>query len=55
MPRNKLPTEKKKVRFMTIYVEPKFIGKLDKEQVNNFINQLQSEALQKCADENLKK
>jgi hypothetical protein len=26
-----------------------------KEQVNNFINQLQSEALQKCADESLKK
>jgi len=26
-----------------------------KQQVNNFINQLQSEALQKCADEILKK
>jgi hypothetical protein len=25
-----------------------------KQQVNNFINQLQSEALQKCADESLK-
>ena len=26
-----------------------------KQQVNNFINQLQSEALKKCADESLKK
>jgi len=25
-----------------------------KQQVNNFINQLQSEALKKCADESLK-
>lgn len=55
MPRNKLPKEQKKVRLMTIYVEPTFIGKIDKTKVNEFINKLQSEALQKCADENLKK
>jgi hypothetical protein len=43
MPRNKLSKELKKVRLMTIYVEPKYIGKIDKQKVNQFINQLQED------------
>ena len=36
-------------------VVPKDYHDTMKEQVNNLINQLQKEALQKCADESLKK
>jgi hypothetical protein len=54
MPRNKLPKEQKKVRFMTIYVEPKFIDLIDKDQVNKFITKLQNDALDKCVAEVLK-
>lgn len=35
-------------------VVPKLQHNSIKEQVNNLINQLQKEALQKCADESLK-
>ena len=35
-------------------VVPEHIHDSMKEQVNNLINQLQSQALQKCADESLK-
>jgi len=55
MPRNKLPTEQKKVRLMTIYVEPKFVDVLDKSEISKFINQLQTQALDKCVAENYKK
>jgi len=54
MPRNKLPQEQKKVRWMTIYVDPKAIPRMDKSEVNQLINRLQSESLSKCADEALK-
>jgi len=55
MPRNKLPIEQKKVRLMTIYVEPKFVYVLDKSEISKFINQLQTQALDKCVAENLNK
>jgi hypothetical protein len=55
MPRNKLPTEQKKVRLMTIYVEPKFVDVLDKSEISKFINQLQTQALDKCVAENYKR
>jgi len=55
MPRNKLPTEQKKVRLMTIYVEPKFVDVLDKTEISKIINQLQTQALDKCVAENYKR
>ena len=50
------PNEKKKL--VRVFVKQKVINAFTEnelqQQVNNFINQLQSEALQKCADESLK-
>lgn len=44
--------ETKKLRIDRVV--PKELHDTMKEQVNNLINQLQKEALQKCADESLK-
>jgi hypothetical protein len=50
------PNEKKQL--VRVFVKQKVINAFTEtelqQQVNEFINQLQSEALQKCADESLK-
>jgi len=46
-----LPT--KKLRIERVILETEF--EFTKEQVNEFINQLQTQALDKCVEENLKK
>jgi len=55
MPRNKLPQEEKKVRWKTLYIEPKLLPYMDENDFNKEIKRIQSEALDKCVAENLKK